>query len=199
MRQSTRINKALRYVRALLAKKLPEGIYYHDIRHTVDVYTSAMRYGIMERLDGNDVELLGMAGIFHDTGYIKRYEKNEPVGAKIAKKYMKKEGFAKAEIEKVKELIMATQMPQKPRGIMQQIMCDADLDNLGREDFIRKGNMLRREFEARREKGFSDNEWSSIQIDFVSNHVYFTRSAKRQRDAGKRKNIAKLRSMLKKR
>lgn len=199
MRQSDRINKALRYVRLLLAKKLPDDMCYHDIRHTVDVYTGAMKYGRMEGFSEKDIELLGIAGIFHDTGYIERYEKNEPVGARIAERYMRKEGFGKVEIRKVKGLIMATQMPQRPRGMMQRVMCDADLDSLGRNDFMGRGNMLRKEIEIRRGKRFSDDEWNNIQVNFVSSHKHFTRSAKRLRDAGKRRNIAKLKRMLKNR
>lgn len=199
MGQQDRIGKALRYVRRLLAKKLPKGMHYHDIKHTLDVYTSATRYGQMEKLERDDVELLGIAGIFHDTGYIYRYERNESAGARIAQSYMRKEGFRAEEIRKVKALIMATQMPQKPRGLMQQIMCDADLDSLGRDDFIKRGDMLRKELEGRRKKPFSEEEWNNIQLDFIKRHKYFTRSAKKLRDAGKRKNIARLRQMLKKR
>ncbi len=153
----------------------------------------------MEKLGSDDVELLGIAGIFHDTGYIYRYEKNEPEGAMVAESYMRKEGFREEEIRKVKALIMATQMPQRPRGLMQQIMCDADLDSLGRDDFIRRGNMLRKELEGRRKKPFSEDEWNSIQIDFIKSHKYFTKSARKLRNAGKRRNIARLRQMLKKR
>ncbi len=199
MGRQDRIDKALRHVRLLLAKKLPKEMHYHDIKHTLDVYTVAMRYGRMEKLGSDDVELLGIAGIFHDTGYIYRYEKNEPEGAMVAESYMRKEGFREEEIRKVKALIMATQMPQRPRGLMQQIMCDADLDSLGRDDFIRRGNMLRKELEGRRKKPFSEDEWNSIQIDFIKSHKYFTKSARKLRNAGKRRNIARLRQMLKKR
>ena len=198
MRRHGRVDKALRYVRLLLAKKLPKGMHYHDIKHTLEVYTAVMRYGRMEKLDDADVELLSIAGIFHDTGYIYRYERNEPAGARVAEHYMEREGFSAEEIRKVKSLIMATQMPQRPKGLMQQIICDADLDSLGRADFIRRGNMLRKELEERRKKHFSEDEWNSIQIDFIKNHRYFTRSAKKLRDAGKRRNIARLRQVLKK-
>lgn len=196
MKSSGDISRALRYVKSLLKNKLPDNMHYHDIRHTVDVYTSAMRYGKMEGLGKRDVELLGIAGIFHDTGYIERYEKNEPFGARIAQRYMKTEGFAKNEIVKVKALIMATQMPQRPKNAMQRIMCDADLDNVGRSDFFARGDLLRKELEARRGKEFSDDEWNKIQMNFITSHRYFTKSARKMRDAGKRRNIARLGKLL---
>ncbi len=88
--------------------------------------------------------LLLTAAILHDTDYIEQYDKNEPIGARIAGKLLPKYGYFKEEIETVKDLILTTQMPQKPQNHLQHIICDADLGNLGREDFFDKGEALRK-------------------------------------------------------
>jgi predicted metal-dependent HD superfamily phosphohydrolase len=50
-----------------------------------------------------------------------------------------------AVIEKVKACILATEMPQKPVGLLQEIICDADLFHLGTEDFSDRSKLVRKE------------------------------------------------------
>ncbi len=196
MNDKTQIYEALQYVRGLFRKKLPKSMYYHDIKHTLEVYRSAIRYGKMEGLSKKDITLLALAGIFHDTGYVRKYNKNEHEGADIAKKYLTTAGFGRKEISIISKLILATQMPQRPKNLMQEIICDSDLDSLGRRDFFLRGSYLRKELETRRGFRFSDKEWDMIQIKFLASHKYFTESARKMRCDRKKKNLKKLKQML---
>lgn len=53
-----------------------------------------------------------------------------------ARQYLPHFGYTGDEIEQVCDIIMATQMPQNPHNHLGQIICDADLDYLGRNDFL---------------------------------------------------------------
>ena len=59
---------------------------------------------------------------------------------------------------------------------MEQIICDSDLDYLGREDFWQIGNNLYKELEI---YGILNNQedWNRLQLKFLSSHQYFTQSA----------------------
>ena len=70
-------------------------------------------------------------------------------------------------------------------------MADADLDMLGRDDYMVLNLTLRDEMAARGMPS-SDEEWYSSQLRFLRSHRYFTASARALRDAGKQRNIEAL-------
>ena len=86
-------------------------------------------------------------------------------------------------------------MPQHPQGLLQELLCDADLDSLGREDFLETSHNLRRELEAHG-ASMPLKEWYRRQLDFLSTHRYFTAAARSLRDAGKQRNITELQRRL---
>jgi adenylate cyclase len=90
---------------------------------------------------------------------------------------------------------MVTQMPPKPRNKLEEIMCDADLDYLGRSDMIPVSTLLFRELKEYNKIG-SWNEWNRMQIKFISNHQYHTRTALSLREVNKQKQIERIRQLL---
>ena len=76
---------------------------------------------------------------------------------------------------------MKTKLPQNPVTHLEEILCDADLDHLGREDFDDIGKKLYEEWLATG-KHISEKEWNDIQIKFLSTHSYWTASARAKRD-----------------
>ena len=72
---------------------------------------------------------------------------------------------------------------------------NADLDYLGREDFHKIADKLRIEL---REYGKinSDRKWDEIQVAFLTNHKYFTKTAKETRDTLKAKHLQEIKDRL---
>ena len=87
-------------------------------------------------------------------------------------------------------MIMATRIPQTPSNLMQEILCDADLDYLGRDDYFIISQRLLDELKNSRD--LSPTEWKKIQLDFFNKHQYFTDSAKSMRSKGKQINAEKI-------
>jgi hypothetical protein len=86
---------------------------------------------------------------------------------------------------------MVTQIPQQPKDILERIICDADLDYLGRDDFFAIGDTLRREF-IRYGVVPSDEAWEALQMKFLTNHAYHTASSQVLREPAKQSHIRKL-------
>jgi len=189
--------RAREYVLMRLEQELPPNLFYHGIHHTRDdVLPAVARLAAMARLSKRQTLLLKTAALFHDIGFIEQYEMNEPVAIRIAAETLPSFGYTPKEIQNVQHIIAATQMPQTPNGPLENMMCDADLDSLGREDyFIISGN-LRKEQESR---GYvvSDRDWFENQLVFLSKHQYFSPQAHALRDAGKQKNIEAVLQRLK--
>lgn len=152
---------------------LPEGLYYHNLEHTLDVFESVKRIGQAEQLTAKEIELAQIAALFHDTGFVDVYENNESLGAEYAVKYLPSFGFEASEIEQIKNAILATNLGIPPKSLFDKVLCDADLDYLGRPDFEYRSNLLYKELKY---KGLitSKEQWLNLQLKFLSAPHYFT-------------------------
>lgn len=191
-------------MRERLRKDLEPNLYYHGVHHTFyDVLSAVDRICQGEGVVSGDRELLLAAAVFHDVGFLERYNGNESIGARFAAELLPRHGFSSHEVERVLDLILATEM-REVDGVMLQvpgadslkrILCDADLDNLGREDFFQVSENLRRELEERGRR-LSDVEWYSRQVLFLSQHRWFTETQIRERQARKDENLKAIRTIL---
>jgi uncharacterized protein len=191
-----RLKKVDQYIRSLFRDELPVGIKYHDADHTLHpskgVVAAANSIAVSENISEHDRELLIAAAYFHDTGYIREYEKNEPIAARMAGRILKLIGYKPKEVEIIQNMILATDLAREPQTHAEKILCDADLDHLGRKDFFKMDGKLR---EGRRTRGLDvsdDVEWYKGTLEVVKNHQYYTQSQKALREKEKQKNIRKL-------
>jgi len=178
-----------------LEKELPKFLYYHNVKHTVDVVTQAELIGYAEGVSDEDLLMLKLAALFHDSGHVINYDNHEEQGCTLARNYLPKFGYSKDQIEKICTLIMATKMPPKPHGLLEKIMCDADLDYLGRIDMIPVSNTLYKELKEQNKIG-SLNDWNKLQLKFISGHQYFTKTARNLREVNKQKQIERIKSLI---
>ena len=179
----------------LLAEKLPEGLYYHGIHHTIDVTNSAEEIAREEGVEGEDLFLLKTAALFHDAGFVQEYVKNEKIGVTYAREVLPKYGYTDRQIDIIDGIIMATEIPQNPKTHLEMIMCDADLDYLGREDFYEISESLKKELIAFG-KIQDDKQWDEMQIPFLEKHQYFTETNKRRRQPNKLKRIEEIKKKM---
>ena len=193
---TARLKVVDQYIRELFRDELPGGIKYHDANHTLHptkgVVAVANSIAISEKISEHDRELLIAAAYFHDTGYIREYAKNEPIAARMAGRILKLIGYKPEEVEKVQKMILSTDLEREPKTHIEKILCDADLDHLGREDFFKLDGKLR---EGRRARGINvsdDAKWYKGTLEMITKHQYYTESQKKLRDKDKQENIRRL-------
>lgn len=187
--------KAERHIMKVLEKGLSPKLHYHSIEHTKDVVRAVERYALLEGVTDEGLFLLKSAATYHDAGFVENYEKNEPIGARMAEEILPKYGYSEQHISSIKELIFVTQIPHQPKNKLEEIICDADLDYLGRDDFHEIADRLRREL---REHGKidSDRKWDEMQVSFLRMHRYFTPTAIASRQDKKQKNLEEVLARL---
>ena len=178
-----------------LELELPKDLYYHNLKHTVDVVTEVELIGWAEGLKDDDLLILKTAALFHDCGHTIEYDNHEYHGTIIAKKILPKFNYTQEQIERICEVIMSTKLPPNPSNILESIICDADLDYLGRIDFIPVSNTLFEELKVRN-KISSFNDWNKLQLSFISGHQYFTHTARKLREVNKQKQIERIRQLI---
>lgn len=186
--------KVRTFVLDLLGKELPVNLYYHGVHHTMDVCNAVEELGMEERISGSDLELLRTAAVLHDIGFIEQYENNESVAVRFAHDILPRFGYSQYQINAVADIIMCTRIPQNPGSHVEQVMCDADLDYLGRDDFFTISENLKKEWLA---YGIvsTEEQYNVKQIRFFEEHTYFTKSAKGKRDALKQIHLSRLKSL----
>jgi predicted metal-dependent HD superfamily phosphohydrolase len=193
---TARLKKVDRYIRDLFREELPDGVKYHDADHTLHptrgVVAVANKLAVAEKVTEHERELLLAAAYFHDTGYIREYGHNEPIAARMAGRILRLVGYRADEIGTIKKMILATDLRRGPCNHLEKILCDADLDNLGREDFFELDQKLR---EGRRIRGIDvsdDAEWYRGTLEVMKKYPYRTETQKKLRGRRRRKNLERL-------
>lgn len=189
--------KAEHHIVKLLEANLPSGLFYHGLHHTLDVCKSVEEIALAEGVGSEDIHILKTAALFHDAGFTKQYTANEPIGCQMAHDTLPEFGYSPKQIKMVEELILATIVPQKPNNHLEQIICDADLDYLGRdvEEFYQIAQTLYEELEAFG-KINDPVKWDEIQVSFLSAHQYFTKTNIKRRQPNKLLRIQEIKDKL---
>jgi len=176
-----------------LKNEMSPGYTYHCVEHVLDVIEAAENIAMAEHTDAYTLYVVKIACLYHDIGFIYQRKDHEQKSAEIFRTDALAEGLNDSVIIDIEGCILATQIPQAPLNEMEQIVCDADLDYLGRTDYDRIADTLFKEMQFAGE--LSDPEkWKQIQINFLRNHKYHTRFSINLRMQGLLKNLEKLQS-----
>ncbi len=186
-----RYKEAEKWVFHKLITDLDDRLCYHDLKHTADVVRAADRLCYMEGVGPRDTVLVRTGALFHDIGFCDQYLENEEIASEIAANELPQFGFSPIEIAKVRGIILATKIPHQPSGMLEKIVCDADLDYLGRDDFHPLADNLKREL-MRYDVIKTDLEWDEIQVKFFKSHRFFTESAKKLREEKKKEHLQQI-------
>jgi uncharacterized protein len=189
----------LKGAKAYALQQLHDGLSptltYHGRHHTMDVYKTAVEYARLEGITGDDLTLLRTAALFHDIGFIDTYRGHEARGCEVVREVLPRFHYSPEQIERVCGMIMATQLPQTPHNQLEKIICDCDLDYLGRTDFYHIGFTLFEEFKA---YGIlaTEEDWNRLQVNFLTQHSYFTQTANRLRQPMKEQHLAEIKRVV---
>src|SRR4249919_1180298 len=118
-------------------------LFYHNYAHTRNVLDKSKRIADHYQLDDRNFFIVCAAACFHDTGQlIKNGEGHEERSAVLAQEFLTSLGVNEEDITAIKKCIMATALPQAPTSLNEQIIGDADLFNLGTNDFKEQNKVL---------------------------------------------------------
>jgi len=186
-----------KFILGKLEKDLAPDLYYHGFHHTLDVLMVAESLCKEENINEYETILVKTAAIFHDAGYLRANINHEVLGCNMVQEYLPFFGYSEEAIEKICEMIMSTKIPQSPKTKLDRIICDADLDYLGRDDFDKIGDTLFEELKAYKYLETRE-EWDLMQIIFLEKHTFFTESSRNKRKAKKAQHLKQLKKRVQK-
>ncbi len=180
-----------------LKNKLSYRLSYHGLHHTLDVLRVTDELCTLEKVSPTEAKLLKTAALLHDAGFVEdKHLGHEVVSCTMAKAFLPEYNYNSEQIERICQMIMATKIPQSPLDRLSEILCDADLDYLGRSDFYPIAQSLFEELQA---YGVIQDSaaWDKIQVSFLENHRFFTATNQKRREKEKQKRLAELRARIK--
>lgn len=187
-----RLDRAKQYILERLHSDLPDHLYYHGVHHVLDVLKAALTLAEGEQIQEADaLVLLQTAALYHDSGFIYTYKEHESKSCEIVRTVLPAFEYNDAQIDQICGMIMATKIPQSPQNHLEKILCDADLDYLGRADFVPIAQSL---FEELYGLGMINdkNFWDELQVSFLREHRYWTYTARQSRDQSKQQHLESL-------
>lgn len=190
------LEQAADYVRHYMQKHDNPALLYHNLQHTESIVAAAHQICNHYQLNERDQFIVICAAWFHDTGYLEDIHRHEEAGAKRAGDFLAKAGMEAEVIAAVKKCILATKMPQSAVSLHEQIVCDADLFNLGTDEFSERSKLLRKEFNNIHDTPISKAEWRIKTIQLLEGHQYYTEYCRALLEPQKAQNLEKLRKKL---
>lgn len=189
MSKAVLVKDAENYVTEMLGTQLPPDMFFHNLLHTRRVVNSTKEIADKVNLGKKDTRIVELAAWFHDTGYCYAYAGHEDASIAIAATFLTQQGLDEEYIGKVSGCILATQVPQAPKNLMEQVLCDADLYHFSMPDYPRRAELLRQEWAARLKRRYTDREWVQSNISLLTRHTYFTQYGKTVLQKNKLENI----------
>jgi predicted metal-dependent HD superfamily phosphohydrolase len=191
--QSTLLSNTRTFVTNLFQNKVNKSITFHNLEHTQGVVLACEEMANYYQFNDEDRLSIYIAAWFHDTGFSSgKAHGHEDVSIHLVTTFLQENKADPAFIQKVVSCIEATKMPQSPKNLNEQVLCDADLFHLGTDEFTLKNKLLRDELTGFSKQDISKKQWRKINISFLENHTYFTDYGRRNLQPVKEKNLEEL-------
>ncbi len=198
MDNNTIVKQAGEYVFKLFKNQLSKKLVYHNYRHTFETVNEARDLGEKQNLPEDELQDLVLAAWFHDTGYVNTYDGHEEESIRFAREWLEQQQFPADRIERIAKCIHATTHSVEPETLLQELLVDADMSNIGKDIFFSTAELLRVEWEIFKDKSFSDREWAQFQMDFLLSTTFYTHQAQRKYASQLGINIQEQRNRLQK-
>ncbi|MCZ6694786.1 MAG: DUF5706 domain-containing protein [Bacteroidetes bacterium] len=182
----------------MLTNQLPENITYHSADHTNDVVKAALEICNKSEFSEENMEILELAALFHDLGFTEAIDNHEDCSARLALDFFNENSFDNNKSARVVGCIMATKMPQSPKNIVEEALCDADLLHLATDKYFEKAKLLHGEMEIVKGTKITEKEWMEMNRSFIKSHEFFTPYARENYGPKQNENLKKVEKKLKK-
>jgi len=189
----TLVKEAENFVTHLLTNNLESKFVYHNLAHTQRVVENVNEL-LLDNTDLSDNEKyqLLIAAWFHDTGFTKTIKDHEAESIKIASVFLKSNKVSTEDIKAISKIILATQMTYVPKTAVEGLIRDADSAHVGSKNYEDYAALLKKEWELCDNKKISKSDWINSNIDFLTNHTFFSPLATKRWEERKGRNLATL-------
>lgn len=185
--------KVQHFVTELFEKNQTDKLLFHNLAHTEAVVERSKEIAAQYNLPEREQFILYTAAWFHDAGHLfEEPSRHELKSVELMKDFISKYTDDEVLVKEISDCILATRMPRNPKGLLQQIISDADTYHLGTKDFKTTNKLIKKEYEARNIPPPVEG-WRKESLRFLEAHEFYTDYCKSLLAEGKQQNIDKLR------
>lgn len=179
MDYQTIIQDASTWVNNYINEHKSSSLCFHNIEHILQVVDATKKMSTYYQLAEKDNFIVLIAAYFHDVGYYTGpKDGHELRSAEIAESFLLEKNADVDLIQAIKNCIFATRMPQQPKNLLEEIVCDADLFHFGSDGFSERNKLMRKEAGMCMGKTIEKSDWRKGTIDLMERHHYHTSYAK---------------------
>ncbi len=190
------LHDAEQYVRHYINEHFPDEFVYHNFDHTRQVVEASLEISLGFDLSEKKRELLLLAAWFHDTGYAHGAKNHEGKSCEIAKDFLSKYNYTENELQTIFNCILATKVDAQTQNLLEEIICDADLSHLGKKSYWNLSGRLRQELTTTQNMILSEQEWVTMELNFLKSQQYNTYVAHELYIKRKQKHLRQLTKRL---
>jgi len=184
-----------KYVTSIYEQNKTAFLVYHNLLHTKKVLSRAKEISSNYPLTTEELFIVTAAAWFHDIGHLfGAAAGHERRGIIVMRGYLEKEGVEPATLDSIEQCILSTKLPNDPKSLLAEILCDADCYHLGTDEFHIVNEQVKTEFELRNHE--LPLNWDEATLHLLEQHKYFTPYCFGLLETGKQKNIHFLRKKL---
>jgi len=192
------VKEAEQYAINQFSRNLPPYAKYHNLDHTQTVVSEVRQLAAAEGLNREETAYLEVAAWFHDLGYLTKAEGHEELSAQLAEDFLNERNVGEDDRNKIKRIILATELSHEPEDLHEKLIRDADLAHLGMKGKKKRSELLRQEKEHLVDRPIKKSAWDKMNIDFLEKADYETEAAKQKYGTKKDKYLNKLNKKRKK-
>ena len=172
-----------------------EKLTFHNLRHTMEVYSQAELLGRAESLTEEDLLVLKTAALLKDIGYLKDYRAPEEKSAGFAESELPRYRFTESQVHQVEMLLRSSAIVNAASSLLEKILMDAQTLYYGRVDFIPQcENLYQEELHYGLAQGKA--EWVRSMMQKVRMHEYFTSTARKLREVSREEQVRQLENLV---
>ena len=148
---------------------------FHNLTHTRTVVSRTLEISAYYELPEHELFIATTAAWFHDSGYLLGGQKgHERQGADMVRTFLTEHHVPGGLIDAIGGCILATRLPQCPAGLLEQIVCDADLYHFGTLELFTRDKLMRQELEIVNGCLIGEAKWVAATIRLLESHSYHT-------------------------
>jgi predicted metal-dependent HD superfamily phosphohydrolase len=193
MNYHEQLKRVAEHVALFYLEHIDDRLLYHNQLHITNMVDIVKKMAFHYQLSERDYFIVCAAAWFHDTGYlITGAQMHEVKSAELAESFLQNLKINQEDILEIKGCILATQLPQNPVTLLEKIICDADMFNLGTESFKENNKAIKKEAEALTGRKINGTDWRSNTIGMMEKHRYHTEYCQSLLDRKKAENLVDL-------
>lgn len=168
------ITESEKYISALFVEKLPHNILFHNFDHAVRVKNYAETIGEHSGLTGDEMNLLRICALFHDTGYVNAHKDHCKESMGIAAGFLTKHGIDQLIIDHAMEIIGSAGHPQHPKDKIAEVLCDAEMMYITADNCLEQFDLLFDEIALVEKDSHRRQVYEKKQLELFNQHKFFT-------------------------